>query len=99
MQTSRRRSHGAGLTSKNRLVTGRVRFIAAPIHIRWQRHGATSINIDILVERDDPLPLCRDFLNAQADTVDRCRRAHAHFAARVDHAFPTRWPKTPEEQE
>src|SRR6516165_7734965 len=33
MQTSRRRSHGARFTSKNGLVTSRVRFIARPIDI------------------------------------------------------------------
>ena len=34
MQTSRRRSHGTGLTRKNRLIPREVRFIAWPIEIR-----------------------------------------------------------------
>src|SRR6478752_10052009 len=98
MQTSRRRSHSPGLTSKNRLVTRRVRFIARPIDIRRQRHGTTGINIKVFVERDDPLAIWSDFLDPQTPIIDHCRRADAHFTARRNHALPARWPETLEEQ-
>jgi hypothetical protein len=91
-------SHSAGLTSKNRLVTRRVRFIAGPIDIWWQRHGTTGINIDVFIERDDPLAVCGDFLDPQTHVVDHSRRAHAHFAAWRNHARPTRGLETFEKQ-
>src|SRR5439155_24908798 len=98
MQTSRRRTYGAGLTSKNGLVTGRVRLIAGPIDIRWQRHGSTGVNIDLFVERHDALAVCGDFLDVQTHTIDRYDCANAHLAARVNHALPTRSPETFEKQ-
>src|SRR5262249_59626046 len=79
--------------------TATFRFTAWLMKIGGKGNGTAGINIDILVERDDPLAVCSDFIDAQARIAHSCRRADAHFAARVDHALPTRWPETLQKQE
>ena len=74
--------------TKNSLVARRVFLIAGSGDIRRQRHGTAGIKIDIFLQCDNALAIGCNFLNPQSNIVDLCRRANAHFASRLDQAFP-----------
>src|SRR6266581_3433313 len=94
MKTSRGRGNRASRMTKNSLVARRVFLIAGSGDIRRQRHGTAGIKIDTFLQCDNALAIGCNFLNPQSNIVDLRRRANAHFASRLDQAFPASGERT-----